>query len=41
MIITKINVGWYKYTVGENNWRDIDELKEELSKGKIRVRKWT
>jgi hypothetical protein len=29
--------GWYTYTMGENNWRDIDEIKTELKAGHIRV----
>lgn len=30
--------GWYKYTYGINNWRDDEELLNELSAGNIRVK---
>ena len=29
-------VGWYLYTMGENNWRDLDEIEDELKAGNIR-----
>jgi len=29
--------GWYKYTIGVNCWRDIDEIEEQLTLGRIRV----
>lgn len=29
--------GWYSYTMGENNWRDNEEIKHELDAGHIRV----
>ena len=31
--------GWYSYTMGKNNWRDLDEIVHELNKGNIRVKK--
>ena len=27
--------GWYKYKFGQDNWRDIEEIKEELKDGNI------
>ncbi len=29
--------GWYKYTVGVDCWRDIDQIERELIAGNIRV----
>lgn len=29
--------GWYKYTMGGNNWRDIEEIEQELKSGNIRT----
>jgi hypothetical protein len=29
--------GWYSYTMGINNWRDIGEIKKELEWGNIRT----
>jgi len=31
--------GWYTYTIGKNNWRDIEEIQYQLEKGNIRVLK--
>jgi len=30
-------VGWYTYTFGEDNWRNMDEIKEELKAGNIKT----
>lgn len=30
--------GWYEYTIGKDNWRDIEDLKNELKKGNVRVK---
>lgn len=30
--------GWYTYIVGGNNWRDLDQIQEEIKRGNIRVR---
>lgn len=27
--------GWYSYTMGDDNWRDIDEIQSELEHGHI------
>lgn len=29
--------GWYPYKMGGNNWRDLEDLEEELLSGNIRV----
>jgi hypothetical protein len=29
--------GWYTYTMGLDNWRDIDEIETELNSNTIRV----
>jgi hypothetical protein len=30
--------GWYEYTFGRDNWRDIDDIERELELGNIQVR---
>lgn len=30
--------GWYKYTYGQNNWRDIEEIEVKLHAGNVRVK---
>lgn len=30
--------GWYEYTMGKDNWREIEDLKDELKKGNIRAK---
>ena len=31
--------GWYRYTMGRDNCRDMEEIRAELRKGNIRARK--
>jgi hypothetical protein len=28
--------GWYTYTIGENCWRDIEDIERDLERGNIR-----
>ena len=30
--------GWYKYKFGVSNWRDVEEIEEEIEKGNIQVK---
>lgn len=30
--------GWYKYTIGIDSWRDIEDIERELKRGNIQVR---
>lgn len=30
--------GWYKYTIGQDCWRDIDDIEIELKNGNVRVK---